>query len=470
MSCYKPLHDVFMERLQLRHNAVALQTRIHRQWLNAPHKPAYLIVLPNICLVQSPCPLVEDDRLEPPLGLLYLAAVVRERGYPVALLDLTGGRGTADIIPDGHTVYGFSTYSASYATTLSNAHAVRRRNPNAVLVAGGPHATALPEQVASDGFDVVVTGEGEVAIVQILQMVERGEQPPRILGGTPPDPLDDLPYPAYDLVDLKSYHRQVAGEASLSVVSSRGCPFPCTFCNSNIMGGGRAVRYRSAEDVVAEIRHLRSRYGVRHFRFQDDLFTSSPRRIEALSPLLQAEDIVYRCFARVTGFTARVAHLLAASGCRHVSFGVESGSPQILGRHAMNKRQSPARIRQALEHAAEAGLTSRIYLIVGFPGETEETIAETLDLVKSCPWDEFMVYPLIAYPGTPIHDHPERFGIILIDRDYSGYVQIGRERRAGFTIRTASFDEEQVRRWRDRVIEELLGAGRTWAGASQGYK
>lgn len=426
----------------------------------------------RVCLVHSPCPTLEDDRLEPPLGLLYLASAIQGQGYEVHLTDLAGSANPvpASIIPDGFDVYGFSTYSVTYGSTIALAKALQRRNPGALLVAGGPHATALPEQVAADGFDVVVTGEGEVAMSQILQAFAQGQPPPRILAGLPPDPLDDLPFPAYDLVDVTTYHRHVGGEPSLSVLSSRGCPFPCTFCNSNIMGAAHQVRYRSAENVVAEIRYLKARYGVRNFRFQDDLFTSSTRRIEALSPLLLAEEIAYRCFARVTGFTYAIARLLADSGCRHVSFGVESGSPTLLGRHAMDKRQTPMQIRRALAHAARAGLTTRIYLIVGFPGETEETIAETLALIKDCPWDEFMVYPLIAYPGTPIHDHPEKFGIVSIDRDYSRYLQIGRERRAGFTIRTTTFDPAQVRLWRDRVIAELLLDGRLWAGASRGFR
>ncbi|WP_165741947.1 B12-binding domain-containing radical SAM protein [Candidatus Thiosymbion oneisti] len=410
--------------------------------------------------------------MEPPLGLLYLASVIRESGNYVCLIDLAGIRNpdSASELPNGFDLYGFSTYSVTYHTSLGLALAVKQRNPRAIIVAGGPHATALPERVSEDGFDVVITGEGEVAIEQLLQILQDGQRPPRIMATPHPEPLDDLPIPAYELVDLASYHRRVSGEPSLSVLSSRGCPFPCTFCNSNIMGRARRVRYRSAESVAAEIRYLKSRYGIEHFRFQDDLFTSNPGRIAELTPLLQAEGIVYRCFARVTGFTPEIARMLANSGCRHVSFGVESGSPSILGRHAMNKRQNPEQIRRALNNAARAGLMSRIYLIVGFPGETEQTIAETLALVKDCPWDEFMVYPLIAYPGTPIHDNPERFGIVTIDHDYSQYLQIGRERRAGFTIRTRHFGPDQVRTWRDRVINELIADGRTWAGLSKDFK
>jgi anaerobic magnesium-protoporphyrin IX monomethyl ester cyclase len=191
-----------------------------------------------------------------------------------------------------------------------------------------------------------------------------------------------------------------------------------------------------------------------------------------LTPFLAREDIVYRCFARLNTCAEHpeVPRMLRDSGCVHASFGVESGSPKILTIAAMHKNQTADQIRRGLTNAHKAGLRARIFLIVGFPGETDETVTETLALIKSCPWDEFSVYPLIAYPGTPLHDRPQDFGITHIDTNYSDYLQIGKNFRAGFTIRTATFDEHKVRQWRDRVIEELLADGRTWAGNSQGFK
>lgn len=426
----------------------------------------------SVCLIHTACPDLRDDRLEPPLGLLYIGAVLRNRGNPVTLVDLSGTAPGAHLapIPDGFDVYGFSTYTLTYTRTLEWVRRVRAGNPAAVLLAGGPHATALPERVSQDGFDGVVTGEGERAIAEIMDLVEAGRELPRVVAGMPPEPLDALPFPAYELTEVGSYHRQVEGERSVSVLTSRGCPFRCVFCNSNIMGQGRRIRFRSAENVVSEIRWLKSRYGFRHFRFQDDVFTFNRKRLAELSQRLAEEEILYRCFARVNGFTAQVAGMLAESGCRHVSFGVESGSPAILGRYAMNKNQTPLQIRSALEHATGAGLVVRVFLIVGFPGETDTTIDETLSLMKTSPWDEFSVYPLIPYPGTPIHDRWDEFGIESVDWDYSKYLQIGRDFRAGYTIRTATFDEYQVQVWRDRVIGELLANGRTWAGDSSGFK
>ncbi|MBZ5621014.1 MAG: B12-binding domain-containing radical SAM protein [Acidobacteriia bacterium] len=428
----------------------------------------------SACLVHTPCRDVNDDRLEPPLGLLYVAALARGAGARVEVADLSAHdpEGLEAAIPPGFDVYGFSTYTVNYALTLQLAQAVRRRNPSALQVAGGPHASALPTDVARDPFDCVVTGEGELAFLDILRAAGDGRHLPRIMEGPAPEPLDDLPFPSYDMVVLSTYSRELDGHRSMSILSSRGCPYQCSFCNSNIMGAGRPMRYRSPANVIAEIRQIKETYGIRHFRFQDDIFTSSPKRVAELAPYLAAEEIVYRCFARINtcAQSPAVARDLKAGGCIHASFGVESGSPKLLSRHAMHKDQTPAQIRTALTNAHEAGLRTRIFLMVGFPGETDETIEETLALVKSCPWDEFSVYPLIAYPGTPLHDHPEQFGITHIDRSYSDYLQIGRNNRAGFTIRTAEFDEHKVRQWRDRVRDELLADGRIWAGASQGFK
>lgn len=420
-------------------------------------------------LVHTPCSALDDDRLEAPLGLLSMATFARHHGFETTVTDLSGTAPDEGLtmIEDGHFVYGFSTYSANYELTRSLAREVRIRNPRALLVAGGPHASALPHEVASHEFDIVVVGEGELALHDILRRAAAGEQLPPIIHGERPDP-GDLPFPDYDLVDLSSYTRELDGERCVSVLSSRGCPYSCAFCNSIVIGAGRPVRFRSPENVTAEIRQIKERHGIRHIRFQDDIFAISEARIDALTPHLEREGIVYRCFARVNTLTAEMAWMLRRGGCIHVSLGVESGNQSLLA--AMNKQQTPEQIRAALENAFEAGLRIRIFLLVGFPGETHETIEETLDLLRDCPWHEFSVYPAIAYPGTALHDDPGRFGIAHVDRDYSRYYQVGRGRRAGFTIRTEGFDEAQVQAWRDRVIEELLAEGRTWAGEARGFR
>lgn len=131
------------------------------------HRPAgragpYAPVLqPSVCFIHTPCLELRDDRLEPPLGLLSMATLVRSKGYPTVIIDLSSHTEPEldRQVPDGYDLYGFSTYSVNYGMTRDLAANVRRRNPAALFVAGGPHASALPHQVAADGFDVVVTGQ-----------------------------------------------------------------------------------------------------------------------------------------------------------------------------------------------------------------------------------------------------------------------------------------------------------------------
>ena len=310
----------------------------------------------RVCLVHSPCLELCDDRLEPPLGLLYIAAFGRAKGYDVNLIDLSSYSAfdLENAIPNCYHVYGFSTYSVNYHLTKRLAQSTKRQNTNCVLIAGGPHATALPIAVSDDGFDVVVKGEGELALVEILNYLQQGIPLPKIVSGQPMDPLDSLPFPEYDLVELSTYTREVNGFKCISILSSRGCPYSCSFCNSNIMGAGKPIRFRSPTNVISEIRELKKKFNIRRFRFQDDIFTFDIRRVRELCTPLKEEDIEYRCFARVNTFSLEMAELLRESGCIHASFGVESGSRKILSRHGMHKSQSPEQIKNALENANKA--------------------------------------------------------------------------------------------------------------------
>jgi radical SAM superfamily enzyme YgiQ (UPF0313 family) len=343
---------------------------------------------------------------------------------------------------------------------------IKAANPTVRTVAGGPHASALPQQVAKD-FDHVVVGEGENAILRLMDDIASGRMSSPILREPPIADLDTLPFPDYSRVDVSSYHRVVDGSPSLSVLSSRGCPYDCVFCNSIIMGGGQRVRFRSAENVAKEIRELKAIYGVTNFRFQDDIFTLNLPRLHKLTTLLQTEKIIYRCFGRVDRCSRETADLLVAGGCRHIAFGVESGAPVILAR--MRKWQSVEDIRRGIANAHAAGLIVRVYLMVGFPGETWRTVEETVNLMLECRPDEFSIYPLIPYPGTLIYEQPERYGIAAISDDFSQYFQVRRGRGTGYVYRTPDLNEQIVADMRRYVIERLEPVA-TWSGDSKLYK
>ncbi len=420
-----------------------------------------------VALIQTPCYELADDRLEPPLGLLYLATWLRHHDYPTQVVDLASipSEQLADTIPVAD-IYGFSTYTTTYHRTLEVLRIAKRVNQHAWTVAGGPHASALPEIVARD-FDFVIVKEGEAALLNLVRALDRGESPPRILNETPIADLDLLPFPDYSLVNVQSYRRVVDGRPSLSILSSRGCPYQCVFCNSIVMGGHQRVRFRSATNVVAEIRQLKTEWSVTSFRFQDDILTINLPRLREMTAQLRREAITYRCFGRVDLCTHEVVDLLCEGGCRHMAIGIESGSQFILNR--MQKGLTVERIRQGIAAAKAAGLIVRVYLMVGFPGETWQTIQETVDLMLECAPDEFAVYPLIPYPGTQLYQDPAEFGITSINPEFSQYFQVRRERGTGFVFRTSDLDENLIADMRAYLIERLEPTI-IWAGESKNFK
>jgi radical SAM superfamily enzyme YgiQ (UPF0313 family) len=419
----------------------------------------------SLLLIQSPCPQIENDDLDPPLGLLYIAAVVEQAGYHVEILDLS----SYDVSQCFRMIeakccsfnfIGFSTYTSNYYLTLELLKHTKEFYPDFISIAGGPHATVLPSDVAQD-FDYVVCGEAESCIVDILE-----GKTEKIIHAEPIANLDTLPLPAYHLVDINRYTRIVNGQKAISLLSTRGCPHQCTFCNS-VVFTKKYFRARGPENMASEINYLIDHYGIYNFKFDDDLFTIRTERIKKIFSL--TPKVNYRCFARADTLTKETCEILIETGCKHVSIGVESGSALIL--ENMNKGETKDQIKNGLENARNAGLIIRIYLIVGFPGETDKTVQETMDFLDETPFDEFVVYPLIPYPGIPLLMDKEKYGITAINTDYSQYIQVGKERFTSFLLRTNTFDEKDVERWRSILMQHLENKlEKAWSSKKSAYK
>jgi anaerobic magnesium-protoporphyrin IX monomethyl ester cyclase len=418
----------------------------------------------SVSFIHTPCPELDEDRLEPPLGILYMATMLSREGYECHICDLSGvdeADWKSKIVPAD--VFAFSTYSVNFHLTRIILRLAKELNPSAITVAGGPHVSAEPID-SKKFFDVVVVGEGEVRMMEIMHSLSRGEKfHHSIYVGHPLQDLDLLPFPDYDLADIDSYTRRVEGKKSISMVTSRGCPFNCAFCNSRIFSRGE-LRLRSPQNVVEEIVRLKSKYGTGYFRFGDDLFTFSPARTIEMCRAIAPLDIKYRIFARSGSLTPEACKALAESGCRHVAVGIESMSDEMLVK--MHKRATADQNRRGLANAKAAGLTVRVYLLVGFPGETDQTFEKGLEGIKGCDFDEFVVYPFIPYPGTGVWSHPFLWNCD-INRDISKYVQVGKGRKTCFavTMLDGSFTPEKVEFWRARMIKELE-AKTQWAGFS----
>jgi len=416
----------------------------------------------KIVLINPPSNCVDDDRLEPQLGLLYIASVLRENDVPVQIYEMTGCKTESQIerkiedIPEGD-VYGFTVYCTNYLYVKRCINYIRSKMNKAFIVLGGPNPSALPEFTLRDSkCDCVITGEGEDAFLHVVNAFIDKFNSPTVIRGVGRTNVDTYPMPAWDLIDMGSYTRTLEDEQVVSIISSRGCKYNCAHCNSVVMGGGNKVRYRSAENIVEEINYLKMK-GFRKFRFNDDNFAGNPNLAELLYNLKDL-DIHYRIFARIEDLTEDNCYLLAKSGCRHVSVGLETLNPdnlRVLGKHTQVGLE-----KKHLYNAKKYGMVIRVYFIVGLPYDTDETIGTYFGKACKLPFDEFSIYPLIPYPGTMIAKEPEKFGYEVVDKDFTHYVQIGKNKSTTYALRHKNFTEHDVKRWYDYAEGVLCSSGK----------
>jgi radical SAM superfamily enzyme YgiQ (UPF0313 family) len=318
---------------------------------------------------------------------------------------------------------------------------IRYRYPKTVTIAGGPHASALPDEVIKD-FDYVVVGEGESAMQEIL---EDKHEVGSIVKSDPTINLDKVPFVDYSLVDMGSYHRFIQGERALPILSSRGCPYRCAFCSSY-----NGYRKRSPQHFVWEIHNILDNYEDMRFRIKDDLFVKSIDWLQEFVDIVP--QIKYDCLVRA-GYNPRVPELLKTSGCTLASLGIESGSNIVL--KSMNKGATAKMNHQAINGLRDAGIQTLAWMIVGFPGETWDTVKETVDFLNKSAPDIVTVYPLIPYPGTDVWNNPEKYGMRIIDKDFSHYFYIKGNYEAGYVYETDTLNPSIIQEMRQYMIDNI---------------
>ena len=187
-----------------------------------------------------------------------------------------------------------------------------------------------------------------------------------------------------------------------TVLSSRGCPYNCSYCFKGIVG--RTYRQRSPDNIIAELRQVVDRYGIRSFYFIDDLFTINVRRLEALTQQMLNEqlDVQWQCLARVDRVNPEILSKMYAAGCRRIHYGIESGNQRVLDR--IGKRIELAQVHQAVRWTQDAGIEAKGYFMLGLPGDTEETMEQTVNLAVELNLDQAMFSLTTPFPGTRLWD------------------------------------------------------------------
>lgn len=389
---------------------------------------------------------------EPHLGLAYIAAFLRRAGFAVRYIDgdveaLTADQTADRALADNPVFIGFTAPTALVKSAAGVAEIIKRRAPDVPLVLGGYHATVLPEDSLREFtvFDMVVVGEGEQTAVHLAETLRDGGKPGDVPGLAWRDgdaivtnearerclDLDSFPFPAWDIFPLSAYQAHYSTDGSiieLPVNTGRGCAGRCKFC---ARVSGRRVRRRSAESILAEIRDDVERHGARAIVFMDESFAHDQRLVRDVCRGLIDQGlhrrIYWLCQTRVDSVDRETLRLMAESGCRHVSFGVESGDDAIL--QSVNKGVSKDRIRQAVREAREAGISVDNFFILGLPGETPASIKKTIRFAIELDSDFANFFILVPYPGTEVFDMAKRgeggLRLLTTDWDYYG-IQMGR--------------------------------------------
>lgn len=364
-----------------------------------------------------------DGSVVPPLGLLYLAAVLRSRGgHDVRILDLRlhrdwrrALRGLLDEF-DPH-VLGVSAISMEYRNGREVIRVARERRTDQPILVGGPHATALPGRTLREtGADAVVVGEGEEVVIPLVEALSSGSRPSpldgvltRDDGERPPTPaprpdLDALPLPAWDLVDLAPYHRRQSmsaiGPYRYAVIStSRGCPYDCSYCHDV---HGKRLRTRSAESVAEELEALCRILGRGFVEVLDDSFNVKRDHARRVLELFARTDgrlrPVFGNGLRADRLDDDLLDLFRRCRCPEISLAIESASPRIQAEFGKNLDLDAA--RQAVRGAARRGLYSVGFFMLGFPGETRDEMEQTIRFALDEPVAQALFNFVLPLPGT----------------------------------------------------------------------
>ncbi len=366
------------------------------------------------------------QRPYPPLGLLYLSAWLEDHGFENEVFDSTFSDSKTQ---RAHLLATRPEVLAIYTNLMTKPQVVllmrfvhsQESLRHCLIVLGGPDVSYNIDNYLAAGADVLVIGEGEQSMLELVQAKQQGNndfsqisglalrQPDGTVFRTPArthlKEVDELPAPARHKIDLQRYldtWKKYHGNNSLTVSTQRGCPYTCRWCSTAVYG--QSYRRRSPARVAEELQFLQKTYQPDHIWFVDDVFTVSHKWLAAFRDEVKARGVSlpFECITRAERLSEEVIALLKDSGCFRVWIGAESGSQRILD--AMDRRVDAQKVEAMIVEAKRQGIETGTFIMLGYPGETESDIQLTLDYLKRANPDLFTI--TIAYPikGTGLYD------------------------------------------------------------------
>ncbi len=371
--------------------------------------------------------------LWPPITLATAGAMLASHGHQVEILDCAAQDiSRSDLLNRIHKgnygLVAWSTATPSIRSDLALADEIRELSTDAKTAVLGIHVTARADSCLKQTrfLDVVIRNEPEASLAALADGLDQGGDLAHIPGisykagdarvcHNPPRPLirdlDTLPFPAWHLLDLERYKLPLIGEKFLMLSPVRGCPFPCTFCTARTYYG-KGLRRRSAPKMADEIVHDMNSFGITHFFIWADTFTADRNYVMAFCREIRERglNIRWTCNSRVDTVDQEILETMAEAGCWMISYGIESGSQKVL--NETGKRITLNQSREAVNMANHAGIRVAGHFVLGFPGETRETLRQTLNFALSLDVEVAQFYCAVPFPGSPLYEQASVHGWI----------------------------------------------------------
>jgi radical SAM superfamily enzyme YgiQ (UPF0313 family) len=408
-----------------------------------------------------------------PLNLAYIARVLLDNNHKISVIDIDGEKLSYRTIFQRMSkidfdIIGITGIVVHYKFLKQLTRDIKKKYPAKKIIVGGGVASPIPKLfLEKSAADIVVIGEGEVTVVELVKALESGgnlnnvkgiayKKNRKVIITSPREPiqnLDSIPFPAWDLFPIKNYiiYCGVGYEAerSANMITSRGCPFRCIYCYDTF---GKKIRYRSADNVVSEMKELKKRYNIHRLSFYDETFIADRKRaLEICNKMIEEKlNLVWDCNGRANLVDEELLTLMKRAGCTHIEYGIESGSQQILDR--MRKGVTVEQAKNAVRLARGVGLEVITPIMIGTPGETRKTIAETIAFFKEMGIVANCFYTT-PNPGTPLYEEMRACGKIIDEDKYMDSLEEG---YCDIRLNMTSFSDAELRRLKEHVERMVL--------------
>lgn len=377
----------------------------------------------KVCLIYLPHPYLKQPDAQAPLGLMYLTSILKQESIDVILKNYSSCL-TYEAIEDlpEADIYGITVTSLELPQANRFAHLIKEKFWKSKIILGGP-GTLSSEFVDWNVISSICKGDGENAILDIINDFPNLK---KIYIGKPIKDLDDIPFPARSAMKDKlggnifAYNKNYKQGGSTVIISSRGCPFRCSFCSAPLLREiNKGMRYRSPENIREEIRHVQEVYNIHQFRFSDDMFTAKKDRAIKIARELAPLDMAWRISCRVKPFDEELAKALYDAGCKEMSFGIESFDQGVL--NVLKKGTTPEDNAKALEICAKIGIKTRVLFMIRTPGQTNQTVKKNIEWLQRVPYDIIACTSFVPIPGSHIWYNPDEYNIEIMNKNLDNY-------------------------------------------------